>query len=127
MFKFILDRSKWLCGDKSFEINKNGNNSLGSELWDPHKKRGCCLGNLALACGVSKNDLQDHGMPTEINIPNILKFLTLPGKLPGANREKDYAIVNDDKEISQKEREKRLKKLMKEDGIDIQFVGKLNP
>ena len=71
MKEFTIDRSKWLCG------KLNDDNTFGTEMFAPDADRMCCLGHLALSCGIKKIDLVKKSKPSNLKkkLPSELKFL----------------------------------------------------
>lgn len=111
--KFTIDRAHWANGG-NYEsagppalLNINGNM--------------CCLGFLGLACGLDKNQLENDNeiivMPSDTNLkmwPNEM-----------IKHENSFAIINDDKDLFQEEREMILtSEFKKVFNIDVEFVGK---
>lgn len=128
MLTFVLDRSKWLCG-KMKDKEVKGKTSANTEMWDENKQRGCCLGNIALACGMTKAELTNTSLPSTLEeFPNVLSFLQKEDNNINNNRKREeyYSEVNDHKFLTQRERETQLRQLFKEDGITVKFVGRLN-
>jgi len=131
---FTVDRSKWRSGG-------DGKNKIGigaTALLNPSGFM-CCLGQTCNQLGVKKVDLVKLGEPSEIDSDKYKKFPDIfvdieedysyddeyPIELSFSNSKlsEDAMEINDDEDISQKEREKRLRNLFKEHGHKIKFIG----
>ena len=84
----------------------------------------CCLGFYSHACGVPWDALDDVGGPG--NLPNDIVVPLLNDEEPEI--ESEFAVrcmeINDDPDIPKKEREKAIKKMFKEKGVKVKFVGR---
>jgi hypothetical protein len=132
MKELTIDRSKWVCG------NYFGDDS--SFLLNPQIKRMCCLGFLCRSLGWKKSEITDLSQPGELlpvtseyfktNIKPKAEFLfrveeNPPFGVHDSNWTNQAMRINDDKYITQKEREKTLKALFKEVGWKLKFTGRL--
>lgn len=128
--EFVIDRSKWLCGAESL---KKVIDQKKEDLFDIRSKRSCCLGLYANQCGIGKDILKNNstifGLVAEANShPKIKKLEWLNEHIGNFNTdrvESEFMLTNDDPEISQKERESRLKKAFAKNGVKVKFVGRL--
>jgi hypothetical protein len=78
----------------------------------------CCLGFLGLTCGVEEQDLQDVQMPYDLSRGDRTKYPELPNSVWD-----EFAVINDDKHISDRKREKQLRELAKKHGFRFRFTG----
>lgn len=91
----------------------------------------CCLGIYARACGVGVNRLRDNAMPASIpgRLPKSLNvFLEdselYEGSVTNSNLAGKLAEYNDDRDLTDAEREERIIKGFASVGIRVKFVGK---
>lgn len=140
--KFVIDRSKWRCGDDGeHQVGIGDTQMLNAEGYM------CCLGQVARQLGVPDVDLIDHGEPCDCgqwdsveveyddgdwytdyvrkDTPELLAMdEVMHKKVRGAVLEY-YAIkTNDNKDTTPEEKEAALKDLFAEAGHEIEFVGK---
>ncbi len=103
---FIVKRSRWLRGkgSDSYLRHKNGHQ--------------CCLGFVGRQCNIAAKDLLLRGLPGHLPGELLMRF----PELTGSESWSDFAIINDSPEISDKEREKKLKELAKKNGFRFKFV-----
>lgn len=115
--KLVIDRAKWGMG---LLLRRNPNRSVDM----------CCLGFLALACGVNPDEIEFEQGPADV--PNVdwpaafLKRRSSRSDKELINSEiTNSAInVNDSSEITWKEKELLLVPIFKEAGIKLSFRGK---
>ncbi len=115
--KVTIDRKRWLTPD----TNKNYEGGL---LYDSRNGKMCCLGFASRqAGGCSVQEIKDMGLPadTERDIKGLTE--SEHGRIFDSDFSKDAADINDDKEINRKERERKLKKLAKENGFNFVFIN----
>jgi len=123
MKTLIINRNKWTRGG----INKFDNPTT---LLNNHGCM-CCLGFHALQFTKATKECID-GVSTPESITykcNIGKTILLTKRTPFEKRHhtefsKKAIVINDDRHISEKDRESRLKKLFKTKGYAIKFTGK---
>lgn len=126
---FTVDRSKWLNSHTFLEHE--------SVLYAKKGKQEmmCCLGFVCNQLGIPKKDLIDWGHPDGLadkwDIPYLLKstttnFTEVGKKIIWSDSElaSDAIDINDDESISLKEKERKLKLLFNQHGLNIKFVGK---
>jgi len=123
--------------------------TVNRDAWDRGREEGgallssygyCCLGFLGLACGLEDNDLKGNSLPEETMHSKLAEDENpWPASLviwrddrPHDRREwKDthftnaVVTVNDDCSISDAEREEKLTELFASQGIEVEFVGKV--
>ena len=110
--EFTVKRKNWYRGKGSDE----------SCLITADNKK-CCLGFYALSCGLKKSDILKVRTPGEVDLSDK-KWITFLLEVGTDSVECDEAMeINDDQNISDKKREKLLKKLFKNQGIKIKFKG----
>jgi hypothetical protein len=110
-----INRSKWL----------RGTGSVGTYLWSNCWQGGCCLGHVI-------HQVSKCGWEELNNIPAPHEFYTKKSILTGDhgcnNTFTELAMeINDDSDITDKEREKKLNALGKKNGIKFVFYGDGNP
>ena len=117
-----ISRKKWSRGheDNALLLGKS------AEKWVNNKtaKRGnmCCLGFACLALGAKKKEIRDKGMPC--SVPRHLEGLNIDWMC--GRKDTDFSFrasaINDDPDINNTQREKRLRKLAKRHGFKFVFV-----
>lgn len=134
MIKVTIDRSKWMTAPNKF----------GESLLLDGKGNMCCMGFLAVACGVSKEKLRGKAVLnnlaiTEVNKlpkilkkeiiksgpwPQVLQVKTKNFSLNGMAIEDAFYELNDHPRNSKARRESMLTQHFKEIGVTAKFVGK---
>lgn len=109
--EFTIKRSKWLRGEDG-----------DSFLLRSTDGKMCCLGQIANQCRVAKAHLKDRGTPAQVgtSIAGKIKDFVMEGNNTPLSY--DAMKINDDEEITDKVREKRLISLFKKHGITLTFV-----
>jgi hypothetical protein len=114
----IIDRAKWRTGGHSYE-NRTG---LGiTELLNSNGFM-CCLGFRCHQMGILEKDLLYTSLPSGLSenwdIPDLID--------PYGNTEftTTAALINDNYDITSKEREKRITKHFATIGVTVEFKGK---
>ena len=121
--KLLIVRQEWLRGE-GFQ---------SSYLLRVTDQKMCCLGFYLAACGVQRSDLAGVEGPSALNvrqgsIPNKAKWLFDSSADAAAlchNHSKhcdDLMYINDDKVISDEEREQRIREIFAQHGIAVEFV-----
>lgn len=126
---FTIDRSKWRCGgDDRHKVGRGKISLLNASGFM------CCLGQTCSQLGVKKKDLLNLAEPSELQtdysgLSDIFFNLVDEGWnrffLKNTNLSHDAIDINDDDEIGQTERERKLKELFKSHGHQIKFTGKI--
>lgn len=120
--KFVVDRSKWRCGfDSSNQAGHGETNLLNGDGFM------CCLGHCALQAGAKKKDIKDKLMPNNISfhIPVLNKeSKTYPGWYKDTKLSEAAAKINDDSELTLKQRERKLRSLFSKFKHKLVFKGK---
>jgi len=128
MRNFVIDRSKWRCGDFGQNAKGLGDTSLLN-------KEGymCCLGHIARQLKWPKDKILERGCPDGVCLDSlhVNKSVLLSKDDDHGWFDSDFtrlAIeINDDNDLSQKTRERRLVRLGKKYGLNITFTGKTIP
>lgn len=107
--KFIIDRSKWARGGEAHTFLLNSSN-----------RRMCCLGFYALACGVTKHDIQERSAYYDLMYPASRE---IPSELaPHGGLHDRLVNANDNGEIPGHVREERITELFASIGVGVEFV-----
>ena len=121
--KYIIDRSKWVCGDYE---------SLGGSMLLNNQGRMCCLGQVCKQEGVDDSLMEGRPSPESLNddtkrMNGEIGWLVVDNL--GYQVDSDITFkmmkVNDSKDISQTERELELTRLAATAGHEMVFEGKL--
>lgn len=126
--KLIIDRKKWVNG------SNRSSKSFGTSMLLNGKNKMCCLGFLGQACGLDDADMLGVGTPAGISDDKVSlvkgtyfrKLFTVEKNTRHkfqTNVCYDLVNTNDDNNISNKERESKLKVLFKKIGVNVSFVG----
>lgn len=128
MAKYIIDRSKWVCGDAEFRKKYD----LGGSKLLNAKGKMCCLGQVCLQDGLSEDDIRGKGGPTNVYWQRLKDhWMTTPENnnsrdachAMNINDSINSPITGDWSRLTQEEREEELKKLFESMGHEIEFVG----
>lgn len=113
--KLKINKKKWLRGD---DFSPGG---TGSKLYRSEDGKMCCLGFLGEACGVPKEVMRDVSYPSQL--PKAY-FSLFPKALRELLHESDlcHKLITNNDRTRHKNRPRAIKKLMKEAGIDVEFV-----
>lgn len=127
--KFTIDRARWLRGDENPYLLRASDGKM------------CCLGFFLRSCGLSDDELRDHsepqhpfeeGRPDEI--PNAAAFLVESEEADEdewgepsfdygpTDDASDLMTANDDPEVTEAERERRVARLFAKHGHEVDFV-----
>lgn len=102
--KFLVDRQRWLRGrGQGLLLTKTGFR--------------CCIGFVGVQCSIPDARMRCHSCVSEIELPKWPGWLQI-----SVNAAVAYSI-NDDPEITDDEREAKLKKLFIEHGDEIDFIN----
>jgi len=126
--KFTIPRDKWLRGE----------GGLVSRLLRPRDGKMCCLGHFGLACGLSSEMIEDRSNPieiiTDINPPDAwtqknnnsaFLFASFRDSLnfPLSTDCSTLMEVNDDKSISDEDRERAIVNIFSAHEIEVEFTS----
>ena len=118
---FKVDRSKWRRGHTKMRMETAGPPCLLNE-----EGNSCCLGFCALQLGLSPSEIFYVAYPNGIGHP--LKDFNQPGELPGSWLNTLLSVgaagLNENCELTEAEREKKLKALFRQHGHTISFHGR---
>lgn len=120
--KVVINRKRWMRGNRDSERFKHR-----SQLWHRGADAGCCLGHaMHQVCKIQLADLHGIAFPNgtmQYQKPNFEKFCSGGKDFLFADTQfsQEAAAINDDGNISDKEREKKLKALFKENGLKLTF------
>lgn len=113
-----INRAKWRTGGDSDYQTGNGDTQLLN-----HEGFMCCLGFRCNQLGIPKGDLVDVGEPNQLSeewiIPDLVNRNGYNTLFCGKAID-----INDDEDITQREREKRIKNHFSKKGIKVIFTGK---
>jgi hypothetical protein len=107
----VIDRAIWARGRKKAWKLVNDNGTM------------CCLGFLGKACGVSETELKANGSPFYIEPTERAKYPDVD-KTQAGDEWMNFIHANDNEEISEASREKRLRALAKKHGFRFSFRGR---
>ena len=113
--KFIIDRSKWLRGEGADP----------SRLLRVDDGKMCCLGQVAVQCGIHPEDLEDKPAPSDLNRTELFRlpeWLLSSGKSFDSNDCTEAMRINDQRAITDEERERRLIALFAKHNTELQFT-----
>ena len=117
--KLVIDRKKWFRGQ--------GDEFSKLVLSDGNM---CCLGFLGVECEIPKKNMKDKGTPENVI---KLKRKMWPSKVISLDDDWSYGyntkwtdnamFINDDSDITEKQRESKLKTHFKKIGYIVSFVN----
>lgn len=116
----VIDRAKWRTGGNGPKKTGKGKTQLLNS--SGYK---CCLGFLCEAVGVEKS-IKKIGNPAylKIKIPEITTPIpALAGGIANTLLSRDAMEINDDTELSPRQKEEKLKRLFKDSCYRLKFVG----
>lgn len=111
--RVIIKEKKWLTG--TFLKSKKGKD-VDSMLYNAGVKRMCCMGFFVQACGVSKHDMADNSIPSNLPVKCHTSLIDDIIEL-----ELDIAEINDSEQITNAERKAKLLPIFKKIGVDLVF------
>jgi hypothetical protein len=116
--KYIIDRTKWLRGE-GFEHSK-----LLREI----DQKMCCLGQIALQCGIAGSDLLGTNTPDVVGLERFPKWFQTATKTrpPESSRHSDVSkamMINDERNTTDAEKEKALWSIFLSHGDELEFIN----
>lgn len=118
--KFVIDRKRWYRGKGDSE----------SRLLVPGTQKMCCLGQVARQCGLKPKNIRDVSSPANVStvlhdqFPKwLLGICVLDAKTIDSPACTNAMAVNDDPEITDKDRERQLKAIFKKHGATLTFIN----
>lgn len=116
--KLTIKRKEWLHGEGSSK----------SYLLRPNDEKKCCLGILAIACGISPAALRGRRAPAELldlpPMPEYYQWTVNLAEVRSTTAADEAMRVNDMIGVtieSEQEREQLITQIFREHGIDVQF------
>lgn len=123
----IIDRSKWRTGgDHNFFKSIQSMTGKGDTQLLNDQGFMCCLGFRCHQMGVPKKELLNMATPDCLNdwdIPDLLTTSPL-GTVIDSKFTTEAIRINDNPDISSKEREKQIKEHFATIGVTVEFTGK---
>lgn len=115
-FELTIDRKKWLRGEGHGQ----------SYLLRPGDRKQCCIGLYLTALHIPDDHLQGKSEPGQLqSLPGVSWWLMNNDGSCNSDTCFDLFHLNDDKLLSEKEREKGVKQLFAKHGIQVRFVGRV--
>ena len=114
---FDIDRRYWERG-----------NGLGS-LLNPETQKMCCLGFYSLACGLTYKEIENQDLPSSVRLRKEMEWLTEESVLPFdktlsySEYEDALAYINDESDLKNSDRERKIKARFAKNGITVNFVN----
>lgn len=128
MQKFIINRSKWRCGDSSNYSNGSSEQKYSKGKGEVELKNDmgfmCCLGQISEQIDPEANILHKWEPCNVKYKSNNILVDNLENKVVNSDLSKKAILINDDSHINTIEREKKLKKLFKSYDVKLIFVNK---
>lgn len=129
--KFIIDRSTWRCGGNPFDnINVRGVDNInvrgvGHTVLLNKEGFMCCLGQICIQLGISKNRLSSQIQPDDLNIdiPYLTERRLHDSNVCNSQLTIEAMNINDNPNLSDSERELALINLFDHHGHTIEFIG----
>ena len=125
-----ISRAKWSRGHDGNSLRLAY--SKVKETGNKSAKRGnmCCLGFACLALGANKKEITDHGLPSCVEklLPGLTEkyvnpYASVPAEITDTKFSQDAADINDSQKYTDREREKKLRKLAYKAGFKFMFVA----
>jgi hypothetical protein len=115
--RFQIPREKWLRGEGSGE----------SFLLRGSDEKMCCVGIYIEQLGIPREELLDKMTPCSFSceIPKEARWLVQPdgkGGIENTSLALDLYIINDSRDITEEQREAKVKALFAENGVEVEFV-----
>ncbi len=118
--EFKINRKNWGSSARFLRLND-------SMLKESYSGKKCCLGFLATACGIPVKAITDicflsSSLISEENTRKIPDFIfdRFDDKF---TVEKKLADINDDIELTRKEKEEQITKIFADNGVKVTFTG----
>lgn len=119
--KFIIDRSKWLRGE-GYEL---------SSLLRISDGKMCCVGQMCLQLGQTPEQIAGTNGISEILIdkltPDTLKVFAINDNISKQEWVSAAYLINDDRLITDSDREQRLIGLLMGQGHAVEFIEPMEP
>lgn len=112
--KLVIDRKKW------------GRTATGGNLLNNEGKM-CCLGFQCRAVGFKPKEIRGKGMPADVDVSakRLQKVAWLVDGSEGNSTvvAEKLALINDDWDTTDKQKEKAITKLFANNGIEVTFIN----
>ena len=113
---FTILRRRWLRG------GRGGDSCLYSES----SRRMCCLGIYLRACGFSVGGVKERSMPGDVEatgkrVPSWMVTRRANNFIRTSPSNMKLAVMNDNSELSEKKRERKIQELFASQGIKVTF------
>ncbi len=129
-----INRKKWARGNSETNnkllLRSADVRQMGEDLIKANRslREGnmCCLGFACLALGASKSAIAGKAMPDEVYRKRILEGLVEHPSCPMSSTDfaQAAAEINDDRTITNQQRERKLTKLSRQHGFNFVFFGR---
>lgn len=119
----VIKRHMWATPKNIEKWNDDhpDNPFASSVLVDGSSGQRCCLGFIAVACGVPLAQCKDRGNPSDLDYrPAIAPLASEVGR--NSDLSEKAILINDNADISDKKREQRLLKLFADSPYELKFV-----
>jgi len=129
----VVNRRQWLVGSWIEKQLKTHNKYFFSALYNPYCNKMCCIGFVSLKCGYTKKQISGLSTPARLDLSliekgSIIERLLYRGKnnrLLSSSKNnavcKELMKINDDRSLSNKIREAKLKETGLKIGIKFVF------
>lgn len=107
--KFTIDRQKWLRGE----------GGMYSYLLRPSDGKQCCVGMYLEHCGVTTSELKGKAVISEL----CATITPSAGWLMNQSPRNELYSTNDDRELSDAERERDIAKYFATVGVEVEFIN----
>ncbi|MHA2068143.1 MAG: hypothetical protein ACXABY_27595 [Candidatus Thorarchaeota archaeon] len=119
MKEFTVYKDSWVRGD-GYVYNANGEREyMGNSALLNNEGNMCCLGFFGEACGLSHARMIDQAEPDDVGRNKHRNYPKLDYKVW-----EQFMSVNDNSQISDRQRQDRLRKLFKKIGYKVSFKAK---
>lgn len=132
--KFVIDRSKWVCGWKDLDSRQlkstDSRSKYGRGKAKLLNKEGfqCCLGQISSQCGIEDDVLLDVPMPEGDEFNNVsflFDLLEEENQIDIYNTLEECAAHLNDSGMTVDKIEQELTKLFAKQDIELEFVGEI--
>lgn len=131
MKNLVIKRSEWLRAGLDKYVDTNGEEhdwiNVECKLYNPIYNKYCCLGLYAKSCGFTNDDMQECQDPVDLydNVNNTENpyFVGLLTTYLSGNSDIALSLIdiNDNDEISNSEREKKIADLFSQINVNVTF------
>lgn len=132
--EFVIDRSKWKCGNGPCLTTAKHERGLGDTHLLNDAGFMCCLGFVSRQLGCKKSEILDLSEPCSLadtcgkNLDGVLLEANDFGRLAHSTLTIEAMAINDSPRLTPQKRESKLRKLFKTHGFILRFFGRyVNP